>query len=104
VLDRKLETALIDATAVVAAWGALLLAENVAIWFLWRDQFSGGWEISLARHSVVPMALATFAPLSVGVVALWGVASNAARGARGASWLLGVGGIVAGGALAVGIS
>jgi len=94
----------IDATAVVAAWGALLLAENVALWFLWREQFSGGWEISLARHTVVPMALAALAPLSLIVVGLWSTATRAARGVRGAVRMLGAAGIVAGGAVAAGVS
>ncbi|HXN33633.1 MAG TPA: sulfatase-like hydrolase/transferase [Polyangiaceae bacterium] len=102
--DRRLETALVDAAAVVAAWGALLLAENVALWFLWREQFSGGWELSLSRHTVVPMALAGLAPLSFVAVALWSAAKRAAQGARRAVWVLALAGAVAGGAFAVGVS
>jgi hypothetical protein len=101
---RGWRPALVDATAVVAAWGALLLAENVALGFLWRDQFSAPWEIALARHTVVPMAFAGLAPLSLLVVAAWRVAVRAAASERGAAWVLGASGATAAGAIAVGIS
>ncbi len=102
--DRKLEAALIDAAAVVAAWGGLLLAENVAVGFLWRKQFSGAWEISLARHTMVPTALVLFAPLSLVVIALWGTAQRAAEGGRAARWLLATVGAFAGGGIAIGVT
>jgi arylsulfatase A-like enzyme len=97
-------TALSDAAAVVLAWGALLLAENVALGFLWRDQFSAPWEIALARHTVVPIAFAGLAPLSLVVVAGWRVAARAAAGERPAVRVLAATGAVVAGAIATGIT
>ncbi|MDP9150837.1 MAG: hypothetical protein M3O36_12975, partial [Myxococcota bacterium] len=65
-------SALVDSAAVVATWAGALIAENVALAFLWREQFSGAWEVSIARHFVAPIALAAFAPLSLLVVAAFG--------------------------------
>jgi HEAT repeat protein len=77
----------VDAAAVLGAWAGALLAENTALGFLWRDQFSGIWEIGLARHVVVPMAVVGLAPASFMVAAGWRVATEAARiranGAKG---------------------
>lgn len=101
---RAIETAFIDAAAVVAAWGALLLGENVALGFLWRDQFSGAWEISLARHTIVPMAFAGFAPLSFAVVAAWSAARRAGAGERTAVRALAAIGALAAGSVGFGVS
>ncbi len=95
---------MVDAAAVAAAWAGLLLAENVVVGFLWREQFSGAWEISLSRHTIVPIALVIFAPLSLAVVALWAAARKAAEGARGARWAIAVAGALAGAAIAVGVT
>lgn len=103
-LGRRAETVLVDAAAVLAAWAGLLLAENVAVGFLWRRQFSGAWEISLSRHTIVPIALVTFAPLSLVVSGLWSAATKAAEGARRAMWVLGATGVLAGGAVAVSVT
>ncbi|MGA7118756.1 MAG: sulfatase-like hydrolase/transferase [Polyangiaceae bacterium] len=102
--SRRLETALGDVAAVAAAWAGLLLAENVVVGFLWRQQFSGAWEISLSRHTIVPIALVTFAPLSLAVVALWAAARKAADGAIGARWAVAVTGAIAGAAIALGVT
>ncbi len=72
----------IDAAIVLAAWAGALLVENTALGFLWRDQFSGIWEIALARHVVVPMAVVGFVPAAFFVAAGWRIAHRAAEGAR----------------------
>ncbi len=100
----RLASALVDAAAVTAAWGGALLAENVAIGFLWRDQFLGPWEVSLARHSAVLIALAALAPFSLLVVGAWRVTQRAATGGRMEQRALGVAGALAGGAVALGVS
>jgi arylsulfatase A-like enzyme len=100
----KLASALVDAAAVTAAWAGALLAENAAIGFLWREQFLGPWEISLARHSAVPIAFAALAPVSLLVVGAWMLAQRAANGGRREQRALAVVGALAGGALAVGVS
>ncbi len=97
-------TVLVDAAAVVAAWGAALLAEDVALGFLWRDQFSGPWEIALARHVVAPIALVALAPASLLVVGGFRLALRAGQGARRATaWLTALGALAAF-ALALGVS
>jgi hypothetical protein len=97
-------TTLVDAAAILAVWGALLLAETVALGFLWREQFSGVWEIARTRHVVVPIAIVALAPLSLVVVAGWRVARKAASGEHAAARVLAVTGAVAAGAIAIGVS
>jgi hypothetical protein len=75
---------LVDAAAVVAVWAGCLIAENTAMAFLWPQQFSGVWEIALARYSVVPMAILGLAPASLVVVGLWELAKAACVSGRGA--------------------
>jgi arylsulfatase A-like enzyme len=101
---RNLEFALANAAAVVAVWGAVLVAESVVLGLVWRDLFSGPWEVALARHTVVPMALAALSPLSLVVVVLAGVAAEAARGGRTAARVLALVAGLAAGALAMGVS
>ena len=98
----------VDAAAVLGAWAGALVAENTALGFLWRDQFSGIWEIALSRHIVVPMAIVGLAPASFVVAAGWRIARQAATkgatGSRAATAALAV--VFAGAAatLAIGIS
>jgi arylsulfatase A-like enzyme len=70
---------LVDAAAVVVAWAALILAENVALGFLWREQFSAAWEVSFARNTVVPIAVAALAPAALAVVVPWRLVCSAGR-------------------------
>jgi HEAT repeat protein len=95
---------LVDAAAVAGAWGILLVAENVALGFLEREQFSAAWEISLARHTVVPMAFAALAPLSLVFVGAWRTARRAASGEQVAGRVLALAGAVAGAGEALSIS
>jgi len=95
---------LVDAAAVVAAWIAMLLAECVAVLLLWPGQFSASWEYSLARRVVLPIALAMFAPASLGVVAIWKLATHAAQGSVAARRIAAGTGGVACAALAFGVS
>jgi hypothetical protein len=97
-------SAFADAAAIVVAWGVALFAENVALGFLWRDQFSGPWEIAQARHVVVPIALAALAPVSVVVVVAFRIAQRAARGSRPLAGVLTALGAIAALVLALGIS
>jgi hypothetical protein len=101
---RRIAAALVDSAAVVAAWGAMLLAECVVVQLLWRQQFTASWEYSLARRTVVPMALAMLAPASLLVVAGWRTAIRAARGRPAAGLALALAGASAAGALALGVS
>src|SRR5579883_23539 len=100
----RCERALLDAAAVTAAWGVLLLAENVAVPLLWAQAFSGAWEVSLARHDVVTVAFAVLSPMSLAAVAAWTLAERAARGVRGAARALGGAGAVGAAAVAIGVS
>jgi hypothetical protein len=100
---------LLDTAAVIAAWGAVLLGENVAVGFLWRKQFSGAWEFSVARHTVVPIAFVALAPVALAAAAGWWVVEEAAGegrgGRRGAcSWALVATAALAAGWVAVGVS
>jgi arylsulfatase A-like enzyme len=96
---------LVDAAVVVAVWAGCLVAENTALALLWPQQFSGAWEIALARYAVVPLAIVGLAPASLVVVALWHLAEAAGPRGRGTStWVLGLLGAIAWGALALGIS
>jgi HEAT repeat protein len=102
---RSIDAALLDAAAVLAAWGALLLAENVAVGFLWRRQFSGAWEFSVARHTVVPLAFVGLAPVALVVAGGWRALEKAAGSAgRGRRALLPLSLVVAAGAVAFGVS
>ncbi|MDP9035362.1 MAG: sulfatase-like hydrolase/transferase, partial [Myxococcota bacterium] len=100
----QMVSALVDAAAVVAAWAGALVAENVALAFLWREQFSGAWEVSIARHFVAPIALAAFAPVSLLVVAAFGLSERAAAGSATAARGLALIGAVAFGAVALGVT
>jgi arylsulfatase A-like enzyme len=93
-----------DAAAVVAAWGALLFAENVALGFLFREQFTAAWELILERRSVIPMVLLALAPASLVFVALWQVAIRAAHGSRAMQSILAAIGAAGGLALGLGVS
>ncbi|HSY22674.1 MAG TPA: sulfatase [Polyangiaceae bacterium] len=70
---------LVDAAAVLAVWMGALVAENVAIGLLFRDQFSGVWELGLARQMVVPLATAGLAPVACAVAGGWRLATSAVR-------------------------
>jgi hypothetical protein len=93
-----------DAAAVLLAWGAMLLAENVAVGFLWRDQFSGAWEIAFSRRAVFPAAVVALAPASMVLAAAWEQARRAAAGSVASRRGLAVGGALFAGAVAVGVS
>ncbi len=94
----------VDVAAVLAVWGAAVLAEDVALGFLWREQFSGPWEIALARHVVAPIALLALVPASVAAVVGFRLAVRAAHGSRAATaWLTAIG-VLAGFVFALGIS
>jgi arylsulfatase A-like enzyme len=95
---------LIDAAAVSVVWAGLLFAENVALGFLWRDQFSGIWEIALSRRAVVPLAAAALAPASLVVVAAWSLACSAAAGGTTPRRVLGAIGVAAATALGFGVT
>ena len=49
---RRLASVGVDAALVLLIWVGAVLVEDVAVGFLFRDQFSGPWEISQARHLV----------------------------------------------------
>jgi arylsulfatase A-like enzyme len=107
---------LVDAAAVLAVWMGALVAENVAIGLLFRDQFSGIWELGLARQLVVPLAVVGLAPAACLVAGGWRVAAaaqsarhgrlaaNARPGPRLAEATLAAVGAIAAGWLAVGLS
>jgi arylsulfatase A-like enzyme len=95
---------LVDAAAVAFAWAMMLMAEDVAVGFLWRDQFSAAWEVTLARSVVVPMALAALAPLSIVAASGWEVARRAAAGSPASRRALSVLGAASMVALAIGVS
>ena len=78
----SLASAFVEGAAVLAVWAAALLAEDVAIGFLWREQFSGRGRSRQARHFVGPIALAALAPVALVVVAGWRLAAAASRGSR----------------------
>ncbi|MCL2448871.1 MAG: sulfatase-like hydrolase/transferase, partial [Polyangiaceae bacterium] len=77
---------LVDGTLVTAVWAGLLVAENVALGFLCRDQFSGIWEIALARRALVPLAATALAPGALAVAGAWRFARDAGPD-RGERWL-----------------
>jgi arylsulfatase A-like enzyme len=92
---------LVDAAAVLAVWTGALVAETVVLGFVERDQFSGIWEIALARRAAVPLATAGLTPAALVVAAAWRTATSRSRMA---SWVLATCGILAGAALAWGVS
>jgi HEAT repeat protein len=79
---RSVQSVFVDVCAVLAAWAGALLAEDVALGFLRRDQFAGPWEIALARHIVAPLAIAALVPAALAVVTGWRLAVRAAKGSR----------------------
>ena len=103
-MARAVERALVDCALVVAAWGALVFNENVLVALLWGPAFSGAWEVAQARRLVAPLALAGLAPASLTVVGWWWVARRASDGSRLARRALGALGMLAGGALGLGVS
>jgi hypothetical protein len=102
--SRRWTAALVDSAAVVAAWGAMLLAECVVVLLLWPQQFSASWEYAMARRLVVPMGIAMVAPASLVVVLGWRIAMLAARRRARAGLLLTAVGALAGAALGWGVS
>ncbi|MGA2448201.1 MAG: sulfatase [Polyangiaceae bacterium] len=86
----------VDAVAVVVAWAGCSFAENAAVGLLWRDQFSGSWEIELGRRIVVPVAIALLAPISVVACLVFRGAQRAARDRRAAVALALAGAALAG--------
>jgi hypothetical protein len=103
-LYRRALSVLVDAAVIGAVWAGALVAENVALGLLWRSQFSGIWEIALARRAAVPLAAAGLAPLALATSAAWWVATQAERRERWARRALGVAGALAGAALGFGVS
>jgi arylsulfatase A-like enzyme/HEAT repeat protein len=100
----RLAGAWVDAAAVVIAWAACGLAENVAVGLLWPDQFSGAWEVELGRRLVVPVAIAFLAPISLVACLVFRSAQRAAsHDLRVATGLAMAGGFV-GGALGYGVT
>lgn len=95
---------LVDAAGIAAVWAGLLVAENVALGFLWRDQFSGIWELAIARHAAVPLAAACLAPLSLPVAFGWTLVQRADRGDRAARHALAALGATAAVAVGLGVT
>jgi arylsulfatase A-like enzyme len=95
---------LVDACAVLGMWGAAIYAEDVALGFLWRDQFSGPWEIVQARHVVEPMAVVMLVPLAVATAFGWRLAQRAAHGSGAARRTFAALGAIAAFALALGVT
>jgi HEAT repeat protein len=100
---ERLGGAWVDASAVVVAWTACALTENVAVGLLWRDQFSGAWEVELGRRLVVPVAVALLAPLSALACLAFRGAQRASRDRR-AAVALAVAGAALAGVLGYGIT
>ena len=94
----------VDTSAIILAWLATLLVENVVLGAAWGGEFTGAWEVTQVRRLVVPMALAGLAPVAIAVVGWWRVASLAARGARLARGALGALGGLAGASLGLGVT
>jgi arylsulfatase A-like enzyme len=101
--DKALDLAA-DLSAVVLAWLAALLVENIVLGAAWGTEFSGAWEVTQVRRLVVPMAVAGLAPASVTLVGWWRVAILASRRSQLARVALATLGVVSGAALALGIS
>ena len=99
-----LASILVDAAAIIVVWAGLLAAENTAIGYLWSEQFSGLWEIALARYSVIPMAVVGLVPAALVVAGGWTLARRAAGGSIASTRILAFFGAPAMGAVAFGIS
>ncbi len=95
---------LVDACAVLGVWAAAIYAEDVALGFLWREQFSGPWEIAQARHIVEPIGVVILAPLAIATALAWRLAIRAAQGSRGAARAFAAMGAAAAIALALGVT
>ncbi len=95
---------LVDACAILGIWAAAIYVEDVALGFLWRDQFSGPWEIALARHVAEPIGVVMLAPLAVATAFGWRLALRAAQGSRRALQAFAVLGAAAAFALALGVT
>jgi arylsulfatase A-like enzyme len=100
----RLTRPLAEASAVALVWAAMLLAENVALGLLWREQFSAAWELTLARRTILPVALAALAPAALIFAATWAQARRAASGSRAARSALALLGALSAGLVAVGVS
>jgi arylsulfatase A-like enzyme len=94
----------VDSAAVLAAWGAMLLAECVLVQVLWPEQFSASWEYALARRLVVPTAVGMLVPAAPLLVVAWRTAHAAARRRPAARLALTLAGGIAAGAVAFGVS
>ncbi|MGD0527884.1 MAG: sulfatase-like hydrolase/transferase, partial [Polyangiaceae bacterium] len=99
-----LERALLDAAAVMAAWAAMAQLEALLVTVVWRQEFSGAWEIVLPRRLAGVLSMALLAPVSLVVVGWWRVACRARDGSRLAMAALGAVGGMAGGVVALGVS
>ena len=99
-----LASAAVDAAGILLVWAGAVLAENVALGFLWRDEFSGPWEISRARHVVAPIAVALLAPFAAVVALAWSFAGVAAEGSMPTRRAFAVAGAGAALLLALGLS
>ncbi|MCL2779097.1 MAG: sulfatase-like hydrolase/transferase [Polyangiaceae bacterium] len=54
-----------DVGGVLAVWAGLLWLESTILALGWRHEFVGSWEISLARRTAGPVALASLLPAAV---------------------------------------
>jgi arylsulfatase A-like enzyme/HEAT repeat protein len=99
--ESRIVSWLIDAAAIMAVWAGALVAETVVLGFLERDQFSGVWEIAIARYSVVPLATTVLSPVALVVASGWRLSTTRSRVA--ARTLASLGGL-AGAAVAFGVS
>jgi HEAT repeat protein len=99
-----LGSSLVEAAAILGSWAAALYAEDVALGFLFREQFSGPWEISQARHLVAPIAIAMLAPVALAVAAGWRLALRSAQGSGVARAAFAAAGAIAACALALGVT
>ncbi len=93
-----------EASAVLVAWTTMLLAENVALGVLFRDQFTAAWELILERRSVVPLVVLALVPAVAPFGLAWSAAVAASRGSRPMRACLGLVGGLSGSAIGVGVS
>jgi hypothetical protein len=101
---RALEAAWIDAAAVTAVWGVMVLVEALVVSLLWIREFSASWEIVRARRLVGTLAFAELAPASIVAVGWFRVVRVARDGEYLARGALAVLGAAAAGALGLGVS
>lgn len=99
--SRRLVAFLVDAAAVIAVWTGLFIAETVTLGFLQRDQFSGIWEIAVARRAVVPLGVLASVPAAFATALGWRVARSRSPTARRTLRLTGA---LAGASLGFGVS